>query len=76
MISVIKNDLPWLLSIITIYMTILAGNKHKNAWIVGLINQALWTLWIITTKTHGLLPMNIALWFLYGRNHLKWNIKK
>lgn len=24
------------------------------------------------TGTWGLIPMNIALWIVYGRNHLKW----
>ena len=69
----IRTYLPWLLSAITIYMTVLAGNKSKNAWLFGLGNQALWLLWIITVGAWGLLPMNIALWIVYARNHLKWN---
>jgi hypothetical protein len=31
----IKTYLPYLLSIITIYMTVLAGNKHSKAWLIG-----------------------------------------
>lgn len=65
--------LPWLLSAITIYMTILAGNKSRWAWVVGLVNSALWLIWIITSQSWGLIPMNIALWFVYARNHFKWN---
>lgn len=65
--------LPWLLSAITIYMTVLAGNKSRHAWLVGLGNQALWLLFIVATGTWGLLPMNFALWVVYGRNHMKWN---
>lgn len=72
MSDAIRDYLPWLLSAITIYMTILAGNKSRNAWLYGLVNQALWLLWILTTGAYGLLPMNAALWILYGRNHLKW----
>jgi hypothetical protein len=64
--------LPWLLSAITIWMTVLAGNKHKSAWLIGLANQALWLTWIITTGAWGLLPMTAALTFVYARNHLKW----
>ena len=64
--------LPWFLSAATIYMTILAGNKTRWAWAVGLVNQALWLVWIMASASYGLLPMNIALWILYGRNHLKW----
>lgn len=69
----IKTILPYFLSAITIYTMILAGNKRKGAWAVGLLNQFLWLIWIIAMSAWGLLPMNIALWFVYGRNHLKWN---
>lgn len=73
MTEAIKDYLPWLLSAITIWMTVLAGNKHPNAWAIGLINQFLWLIWIVFAHTWGLLPMNIALWIVYGRNHFKWN---
>jgi hypothetical protein len=70
--DLIAEYLPWLLSAITIYMTVLAGNKARNAWLFGLANQALWLVWIVTVGAWGLLPMNLALWFVYARNHLKW----
>lgn len=66
------EHMPWLLSAITIYMTVLAGNKAKHAWMVGIVNQLLWLTWIIATLNWGFLPMNIALWIVYTRNHLKW----
>ena len=69
----IATYLPWLLSAITIWMTVLAGNKNQWSWAVGLLNQLLWLLWIITVGAWGLLPMNIALWIVYSRNHVKWN---
>lgn len=72
MTDAISFYLPWLLSAITIYMTVLAGNKSRNAWLFGLVNQALWLVWIIVTASWGLLPMNAALWIVYSRNHLKW----
>ena len=68
----IVQYLPWLLSVLTIYMTILAGNKTRWAWLVGLINQALWLSWIVASASWGLLPMNFALWIVYARNHLLW----
>jgi hypothetical protein len=73
MSEAIRFYLPFLLSAITIYMTVLAGNKSRNAWLFGLVNQALWLVWIIATASWGLLPMNLALWIVYGRNHLKWS---
>jgi len=73
MLEFIRLYLPWLLSAITIYMTVLAGNKSRHAWLIGLGNQALWLIWIFVAGAYGLLPMNAALWLLYARNHLKWN---
>lgn len=64
--------MPWIMSVITIYMTVLAGNKSRYAWAVGLLNQALWLTWIVSTANWGFLPMNIALWIVYARNHFKW----
>ena len=68
----IRDYLPWLLSAITIWMTVLAGNKHRSAWLIGVVNQALWLIWIGWTETWGLMPMNIALWIVYWRNHMQW----
>lgn len=68
----LTSYLPWLLSAITIYMTVLAGNKTRWAWSVGLVNQLLWLVWIVTVGAWGLLPMNLALWIVYSRNHMKW----
>lgn len=72
--EIIIKYLPWLLSAITIYMFLLAGNKKKSAWIVGLCNQFLWLIWIVFSSAWGLLPMNLALWVVYARNYLKWNV--
>ena len=68
--------MPWLLSAITIWMTFLAGNKHPHAWAVGLVNQGLWLVWIVASGTWGMLPMNLALWVMYARNHIKWTAAK
>jgi len=37
-----------------------------------LANQAFWLVWIIATETWGLVPMNLALWIVYARNHVRW----
>lgn len=64
--------LPYVLSAITVWMTLLAGNLHRRAWLVGLLNQALWLVWILATGSWGFLPLNIALWIVYARNHFRW----
>lgn len=68
----IVTYLPWLLSAITVWMTLLAGSLHRQAWLVGLFNQALWLVWIYAAKAWGFLPLNIALWVVYARNHWNW----
>ena len=74
MIPIIREYLPWVLSCITIWMTLAAGNKHPSAWLIGLGNQALWLVWICSAQAWGFLPLNIALWVVYARNHWKWRI--
>jgi len=69
----IATYLPFVLSALTIWMTLLAGNKHRSAWLVGLVNQALWLVWIVATEAWGLVPLNAALWVVYARNHFKWS---
>ena len=71
--NIIITYLPYLLSGITIYTMFFAGNKKRHAWLVGLGGQLLWLLWIVLSGSWGLLPMNIALWIVYGRNYLKWS---
>lgn len=68
----ITHGLPWIMSALTLWMTFLQGNVHPKAWLIGLVNQLLWTVWIVTMEAWGLIPLNIGLWVLYSRNHLKW----
>lgn len=68
----IRDYLPYLLSAITIAQMWMAGNKHPSAWAVAICNQLLWAIWIGITETWGLVPMNIALWVVCWRNHVKW----
>lgn len=63
--------LPHLLSAITIWMMVLAGNRHPRAWALGLANNMVWLIYIVASSTWGLLWMNVALWYVYYRNHLK-----
>jgi hypothetical protein len=72
MSDVIRTYMPWLLSTITIYTMVLAGERKSYTWLIGLANQALWLMWIIAVGARGLLPMNAALWIVYARNHIKW----
>jgi len=64
--------LPWLISIITLWMMYLAGNKNRGAWTVGIICQALWSWWLIETKAWGLAPLTLGMWAIVITNYVKW----
>ncbi len=66
--------LPWLLSVITITSTIMAGNLHRWSWALSGLNQILWFTWIVNDweKNQGLLAMNLVLAAVFIRNHMKW----
>lgn len=64
--------LPWLLSAFTIVVMVMAGNKHRLSWAVGLLGQVFWLVWIMASQSWGLLPSCLVLVVVYGRNHLKW----
>lgn len=65
----------WLLSVTTIALVYLTGQKYQQVWLLQLGNQCLWTAYILATRQYGLMPMNAVLWVLYARNHRLWNPK-
>jgi hypothetical protein len=68
----VKQLLPVALSANTIVVMWLAGNKKALAWVLGLIGQAGWLLFVIVFEAWGLMPLVVALSFVYGRNLWRW----
>lgn len=68
----IVEYVPWLLSAITITTSFLAGSFHRWTWALALVGQVFWSVWVVVSANWGLLPLNIALWFIYIRNHRRW----
>lgn len=64
--------LPWVISALTIFMMFSAGERKSYTWQVGIVNQALWFVWIVYVSAWGLMPMNIAMWYICIINHRKW----
>lgn len=64
--------LQLVISLVTIWMTLMAGNKHPKAWLIGLANQALWITLIVWIQAWGLVPLCVAMCVVYYRNHTKW----
>lgn len=67
--------LPWLLSVVTLTQSWMAGNNHPRAWALGIINQFLWLAWITYSGNTGFILLNLGLWIIYWRNHRKWKVK-
>lgn len=72
--ELIQIYLPWLLSGLSMAHFILVGNLWRWSWVFGLCCQVLWLTWIICTgpKALGFLPLTLALFVIYTRNHFKW----
>lgn len=71
-LDILREGLPWLLSAVTIWMMVLAGNTRLSAWKVGLFNQALWAVWIVLTSAWGLVPLTLVMTAVCLRNWHKW----
>lgn len=72
-LDILRDGLPWLLSAVTIWMMVLAGNMRRIAWSVGLFNQALWAVWIVVTAAWGLAPLTLVMTAVCLRNWRKWS---
>ena len=68
----ISSYLPWLLSACSLLMSVLTGNLWRFAWVFGLGIQCLWLIWITAAHAYGFLPLCLALFVIYTRNHFKW----
>lgn len=71
-----------LLQLVTSSLTVLsvwmAGNKDMRFNYLGLFNQLLWAMVILTTGTYGIFPLTGAMTYVYSRNIYKWkkNLEK
>jgi len=64
--------MTYIMSVLSIAMIYLMGNRWKYAPIVGLINQTLWIYYTISKQEWGLAPMVIAYTVIHARNSFKW----
>lgn len=67
-----RQLIPLALSVNTVIVMWLAGSKRVTAWALGLVGQAGWLLFVIVFGAWGLLPLVVALTFVYGRNLRRW----
>lgn len=66
------DHMTWAMSVMTIWSSWLAGGKSLLTQKVKLVGQVLWTIWVFGSQTWGLVPLNIAMWFLILRAYTMW----
>ena len=66
-------DISWFITVMTLTSMWLAGNKSKWAWILGLLNQGFWLVFIIEKEAYGMLLLAGCLVVIYTRNLYRWN---
>lgn len=62
----------WGLSVIGVAGLLLAGNKKKVGWSLGIGVQALWMTYAIVTHQYGFILGASVYAYVYARNYLKW----
>jgi nicotinamide riboside transporter PnuC len=68
--------MDYIISIISVLVLWLTGNKSVWGMRLGLANQVLWFIYVIVTKQYGLLIGVIAFTIVYIRNLIKWEKEK
>ena len=64
--------MSYIISVISLLSLWLVGNKNKWGWIIGILNQGLWTVYAIKLQQWGLLIGVVAYTIVDIRNLLKW----
>lgn len=72
MSGILYHGIPLLLSLNTIVLMWLVGNRNTLGWSLGVVGQVLWFVFIFTWEVWGLLPLATVLTVVYGRNLMKW----
>ena len=67
------DTLPYILSVLTILMMYLVGEKKRSGWLIGLASQAIWLYWIIADQKWGFLILSFYLTYIYYVNYRKWS---
>ncbi len=65
--------MAWVLSILSVLMLWLMGNKSRYGPIVGIVAQVLWIIYVLKIEEYGLLLGVIAYTIVHIRNFWKWH---
>ena len=64
--------LQWTLSLMSMIMIYQMGNKWKYAPLLGIFNQVLWIVYVLSTKQFGLMLGVIGYTVIHIINTYKW----
>lgn len=68
----IRQLVPWATSAFTLWAMWLLSKKRWEGWVVGLVNQILWIATAVLFETWGLLPLTVALIYVYTKGLIAW----
>ena len=63
----------WGLALAGIAGLLLAGNKKKSGWALGVLTQILWFTYAIATHQYGFILGASTYTYVYARNYYKWH---
>lgn len=66
------TTMSYVISAISLCSLWLVGNKNRWGWVLGIFNQALWTIYAVRLQQWGLLIGVVAYTIINVRNLLKW----
>jgi len=64
--------MDWILSAVTVLGMELTMRKLWYGWLVGLLNQGLWGIFIYQKQAWGLIPLSVVLTVQYTRGMVRW----
>lgn len=69
---VIEQIWSAMLGVLALTSSVLAGNRARSAWVVGMVSQAGWVGFMLITGNYGFLISITGFTVVYVRNYLKW----
>lgn len=72
MYEVLRHAIPFVLSVNTFALTWLVGRRSTTGWVLGVVGQVLWFIFVFMYQAWGLLFMAVGLTILYVWNLRKW----
>lgn len=60
------------LAALSVYVTVLLGERKTSAWLVGVAQQFLWITYALVTTQYGFIISAVIFTVINARNYVKW----